>query len=676
MRISKKIITIFIVGMMVAALFSVTNTIIVNFEMKKSETSVKNEIVESIDVDTQDKIKELAETIGSYEISYEEAIDRDMLTAANLLYEKDVDSDFSLTDADLERLLTLTGMSDLYISDKDGIFTQTTEEAGKGMCLFDIWDGYKQLVTGESDYLPSSMKIKEETGEIFKFTAIPRKDRQGTLQSALNADRIQEDLQQFVKSSNGIRSMYFIDPYNTVLTENLADGAQSVYTKGSTVTNDFVAEIINGSKDIHIETADGFADVYAPVFENNSLKYVIAMNVDLSGYYAAANMIETPFTQMIKKITTISVGQVAVVIVLAVIMLVIAAKLLLRIFRPIKGITVMTADLSNGKLDTPDITANGNDEISDVAGSLNTMKHELTSYIKSISERLGKMANGDFRQAENNEFKGDFSEIGQSLNDISAGMTEMINKIRETSEKVTDGSAAISASAKSVADNAYNQVQEVEVLSERIKAISDKIERNADDAANALEYSEKAGTKINDQNIAIGQMKDAMHEIEQRSNEISTVIRTIEDMAFQTNILALNAAIEASRAGEAGKGFSVVADEVRNLANKSSEAASNTSKLIEATVESVNAGVETAGNVAEVMNEVMELSEKVNSAVKSISEATESQSGDIKEVRGSIENISEVIHSNSAASEESASGCAELSQEADVLRAQISDFTI
>ena len=123
MRISKKIITIFIVGMMVAALFSVTNTIIVNFEMKKSETSVKNEIVESIDVDTQDKIKELAETIGSYEISYERAIDRDMLTAANLLHEKDVDSDFSLTDADLERLLTLTGMSDLYISDKVGIFT-------------------------------------------------------------------------------------------------------------------------------------------------------------------------------------------------------------------------------------------------------------------------------------------------------------------------------------------------------------------------------------------------------------------------------------------------------------------------------------------------------------------------------------------------------------------------
>ena len=415
MRISKKIITIFIVGMMVAALFSVTNTIIVNFEMKKSETSVKNEIVESIDVDTQDKIKELAETIGSYEISYERAIDRDMLTAANLLYEKDVDSDFSLTDADLERLLTLTGMSDLYISDKDGIFTQTTEEAGKGMCLFDIWDGYKQLVTGESDYLPSSMKIKEETGEIFKFTAIPRKDRQGTLQSALNADRIQEDLQQFVKSSNGIRSMYFIDPCNTVLTENLADGAQSVYTKGSTVTNDFVAEIINGSKDIHIETADGFADVYAPVFENNSLKYVIAMNVDLSGYYAAANMIETPFTQMIKKITTISVGQVAVVIVLAVIMLVIAAKLLLRIFRPIKGITVMTADLSNGKLDTPDITANGNDEISDVAGSLNTMKHELTSYIKSISERLGKMANGDFRQAENNGFKGEEEYKGRGV---------------------------------------------------------------------------------------------------------------------------------------------------------------------------------------------------------------------------------------------------------------------
>lgn len=676
MKISRKIIGVFMAGMLLVALVSVFNTVFVNIQMSAGEKSVKNDIINSITADTEEELKELANTIGSYELSYEAAIDRHMLTAANLLYEKDTDSNFSLTDAELERLLNVTGMSDLYISDEKGVFTQTTEKAGIGLCLFDIWDGYRQLVTGESDYLPSSMKIKEETGEIFKFTAIPRKDRRGTLQSAFNAENIQSDLQQFITTSNGIRSMYFVDPYNTVLTENLSEGAQSLYSKGSIISNDFVTAIINGDRETHIEYKDGFAQVYAPVMENNALKYVLLLNVDLSGYYAAADRIDGPFSNMMGNVTATGIVLAAVVIAVAVITLVIAGVVLLKIFKPFGGISAMAADLSNGKLDTPDITVSGKDEMSEVANSLNSMKHELSSYINAISERLEKMGGGDFSPAVQDEFKGDFSAIGKSLDDISSAMSEMINRIRESSERVTGGSAAISESARSIADNASKQVEEVEMLSERIRAISEKIECNAADAENALEYSEKAGSKLNSQNDAINRMKDAMHEIEQRSGEIGTVIRTIEDIAFQTNILALNAAIEASRAGEAGKGFAVVADEVRNLANKSAEAANNTSRLIEATVNSVNAGVETAGSVAEAMNEVMDLSCRVNTAVKSISTATESQNEAVREVRSGIDNISGVIRSNSEAAEESALRCSELSSEADTLLEQISDFVI
>lgn len=256
MKISRKIIGIFLAGMIIVALFSVSNSIIVSYLMRQGRTQITNGVNDSITQSLDDELKSLAQTVGAFEISFEDEIDKYMLTAANLLREKDADSGFSLTNEDLERLLDVTGMNDLYIAGVDGVFTQSTEEAGIGMCLFDIWDGYRALVTGESDYLPSSMKIKAETGEIFKFTAIPRADGKGALESALNADAIQDNLQQLITDSNGIRSMYFIDPFNTVLTENLGSGGSSVYTKGGTISDSFVTAILNGSMETHIEIKD------------------------------------------------------------------------------------------------------------------------------------------------------------------------------------------------------------------------------------------------------------------------------------------------------------------------------------------------------------------------------------------------------------------------------------
>ncbi len=677
MKISKKIIGVFLAGMIIVALFSVSNSIMVAFLMHHGKTQVTNEVEDSISESLDYDLKSLAQTVGAFETSFEAEIDKYMLIAANLLREKDMDSGFSLTNDDLERLLGVTRMNDLYIADVDGVFTQSTEETGIGLCLFDIWDGYRALVTGESDYLPSSMKIKAETGEIFKFTAISRADGKGALESALNADAIQDNLQQLITDSNGIKSMYFIDPFNTVLTENLGTGGSSVYTKGGTISDAFVTEIINGSTETHIEIKDeNTAAVYAPVIVDGVLKYVIVLNVDLAGYYEAAQMIDEPFTDMIGNVNITAATLAIVILVVSALTLVLAGVVTAKIFRPLKKITVMADDLAAGKLDTPDITASGNDEVTTIASSLNTMKGEFSSYIRQISDILTQMAGGDFREDKALDFKGDFTVIGQSINRISAAMTDMINNIRESSGEVNDGSAGISASAQSIAENAAKQVAEVTMLSEKIRDIAEKIECNTKDAEDATRYSEASSDKLNSQNEAIEEMTAAMHEIEQRSGEIGTVIKAIEDIAFQTNILALNAAIEASRAGEAGKGFAVVADEVRNLSAKSSEAAGSTSDLIKATVDAVNAGVATARRVAATMSEVMELSEKTNVSIKNITAATESQSEAVREITGGIENISGVIQTNSDAAEDSAEKCSKLKEQANVLRKQISGFKV
>ena len=168
----------------------------------------------------------------------------------------------------------------------------------------------------------------------------------------------------------------------------------------------------------------------------------------------------------------------------------------------------------------------------------------------------------------------------------------------------------------------------------------------------------------------------AMKAIEVKSLEISKVIKTIEDIAFQTNILALNAAVEAARAGAAGKGFAVVADEVRNLATKSQEASKSTSALIEETVKAVNEGSRISVETDESLKEVVIRAQKVMDAVTRISQATDSQSKDVQQVSTGIDQISSVVQTNSSTAEQSAAASEELSGQASVLKDLVGRFTL
>jgi len=348
------------------------------------------------------------------------------------------------------------------------------------------------------------------------------------------------------------------------------------------------------------------------------------------------------------------------------------------IVKPLEQLEKIADEIANGNLDI-DAKIDSNDEIGQVAASLNHTVVRLKDYIlyiDEISEVLKQIGTGNLNFELKNEYIGDFKKIKDALLDIKKQLISTITGINHASHEVADGAEQISLTAQSLSDGATDQASAVQELQATIETVSSQVDNNA---KNAVAANEKAAVVQKNLASCDAQMKKlvaAMDDISQSSSQIKEVISSIQTIADQTTLLALNASIEAARAGEAGKGFSVVANEVSNLALDSMNAAQSTVDLIANALDSVEKGMDIVGETARTLQISVEESLELNKRIDSISEASVNQANALNQITEGIEQISSVVSENSAMAEQSAAFSQELTAHAQLLNDQIDIFQI
>lgn len=345
------------------------------------------------------------------------------------------------------------------------------------------------------------------------------------------------------------------------------------------------------------------------------------------------------------------------------------------IAKPIRKTVDAMNQVADGHLDVS-IEHTSDDETGQLADSINTTITSLKGYVAEVSRLCKQLASGDFNIHRHIEFNGDFSSIIEALDDLAYNLSDTMEQIDISAANVNQGATQISEGASTLASGAVEQSSSVEELAGIITTLKEKVDINAKSAEEANQTANQTGEKMSLSNQHMKEVVVAMNNISDKSNEISNIIKTIEDIAFQTNILALNAAIEAARAGSAGKGFAVVADEVRNLASKSAEAATDTTKLIQQTIQAVESGSHIVEETADALNASVDVTNRTIKLINDIWSASAEQAAMIDQASAGVERISTVVQSNSATAEQSAASSEELNGQATTLENLTSKFVL
>ena len=354
-----------------------------------------------------------------------------------------------------------------------------------------------------------------------------------------------------------------------------------------------------------------------------------------------------------------------------VISILLSIRMLFNRLRPLKEIMNVAKQIENGNLHTS-ITLKYNDEIGILAETFSNTASYLRNMITEISSILQQISNSNLNVHTTQNYYGEFSQIETAFYYITENMNYIIQQIAHSSFQVSYSASELSNNAQLLSQGAAEQSKQIDALVHHVNQITENIRKSAQQCKSASELTQSMSKKLNYDNQQMEQMIAAMSNIYITSQEIEKIVKTIEDIAFQTNILSLNASIEAAKAGS--KGFSVVAEEVRNLAAKSAEAAKNTRVLIENSISAVDNGVSIADVTAQSLHKTLKDTHSVVKTIELVSQSYSAQSTDMQEVTNSIQQISNVVQTNSATAQECAATSKELSNEAQIMKTLVDQF--
>ena len=448
----------------------------------------------------------------------------------------------------------------------------------------------------------------------------------------------------------------------TITTQNIEREAQSdASLKGLAALHAAMREGKNGFGSY--DTADGPRfSAYAPVGGTDG--WSVAVTAPKLDYLA-----DTYFGMILN-----------VVVILASILasIMVALKLSNNISIPMKACAERMKLLVAGDLKSPVPENNGKDETAELTRSTAELVAGLNTIINDIGYLLTEMSrqNFDIRSSHREAYVGGFQGILESMRTLKIKLSDTMRQIDASAGQVSAASGQVSTGAQALSQGSVTQASSIEELAATIAEISDSAKKTAVAAEEAGRFVGQAGAQLGVSVEHVKELNTAMGKISTSSEEISKIISTIEDIAFQTNILALNAAVEAARAGDAGKGFAVVADEVRNLASKSDEAAKATKELIGSSIDAVREGGQVVNQVTEALELTNEYAGNVVTQMDIVVEAVDNQTTAIAQVTEGIDQISSVVQTNSATAQQSAAASEELSAEAESLKEMVDQFTL
>lgn len=352
------------------------------------------------------------------------------------------------------------------------------------------------------------------------------------------------------------------------------------------------------------------------------------------------------------------------------------SKFVKRIIVPLNAINGKILDMEQGKLSGDAIEVHTGDELETLADAVNSMTAYTNTIIKDIEAVSAKLAAEDLTAEPAADYIGDYAPIKSALYGIINSTSDVIRQIGASSKLVSDGSSKMSDNSTTLSQAATEQAATVEELNASIVEISSNISANADSAGKAKVLADDCMKIVNEGNVKMTDMLHAMEEINETSSQIANIIKTIEDISFQTNILSLNASIEAARAGEAGKGFAVVAGEVGQLAGKTAEAAKNTTALIKTSLTAVENGTVMANETAKMLSKIVSETDDTAKVIDKIAAASQEQADSVKQILVGMDQISTSVQMTSGSSAECAASAEELSGQAKVLLDLVHRFQI